>query len=130
MDNDYAKHVSPAQLEISRTIPANRERVWEYLTDLERRKKSFCAGATGSKPGEEFIMDFDHRRLSTSTSPEGTGCGDPVVVQGTIITFDPPHKLIDPEFLKGASAGWHAHLDLLLDHVGVFSARDFWVHYG
>ena len=151
MNHEYAKFVAPAQLEIIRDLPASCDRVWEYLTDPELRKQWFCAGATGSKPDEEFVMDFDHTRLSTSAPPAGFECsGEPVVVRGTIITFEPPHKLAfrwpgesdedesivtieltqqgentrlhlvhskltNPEFQKGASAGWHAHLDLLVD---------------
>lgn len=165
MNNDYAQFVAPAQLEIVRNLPASCERVWEYLTDPELRKQWFCAGATGSKPGEEFVMDFDHTRLSTSEPPQGTDCGGAVVMRGTIVTFDPPHKLAyrwpgmsdeeeslvtieltregentrlhlvhskltRPEYQKGASAGWHAHLDLLVDLIQGTTARDFWVHYG
>ena len=39
-------------------------------------------------------------------------------------------RLTNPDFQKGASAGWHAHLDLLVDLVNGTTARDFWVHYG
>ena len=164
MNDEYARMVAPAQLEIVRELPASCERVWEYLTDPELRKKWFCSGATGSKSGEEFVMEFDHTRLSTSAPPEGLDCGSPVV-HGTIVTFEPPHrlsyrwpgesdddesivtieltqrgentrlhlvhsKLTNPEFQKGASAGWHAHLDLLLDLVEGKETRDFWVHFG
>ena len=166
MNDDYAKLTAPAKLEIVRTLPATCERVWQYLVDPELRKQWFCAGATGSKPGEEFVMDFDHTRISNSQPPEGTECGDgPITMRGTITQFDPPNKLAyswpgefdedeslveieltqegentrlhlihskltKPEHQKGASAGWHAHLDLLVDLVSGLEARDFWVHYG
>lgn len=165
MTTDYAKLVGPARLEIVRNLPASCEMVWKYLVDPEFRQQWFCAGETGAGPGEPFVMDFDHTRLSDSAPPEGVGCGDPMTMRGTIVTFEPPHKLEyrwpgkeegdesivtiqlsqegentrlhlvhsqlhDPEFQKGASAGWHAHLDLLLDVVGGQNARDFWIHYG
>ena len=165
MNENYAKVVATAQLEISRILPATCERVWEYLVNPELRAKWFCAGATGQKPGEEFVMDFDHSRISKSGPPEGMECsGDPQVVSGTILTMDPPHKLeyrwpgmfdeddtvvsieltqegantrlhlihsklSNPEYQKGASAGWHAHLDLLADLIEGKPARDFWPHY-
>lgn len=165
MTSEYTKFVAPAQLEIVRILPASCERVWEYLTDPELRQKWFCAGATGNKPGEEFVMDFDHSRISNSGPPEGVDCGDPIVMRGTILTYERPHKLAyrwpsspdedesivtieltqegdntrlflvhsqltDPKYQKGASAGWHAHLDLLVDLVKGVEARDFWLHFG
>ena len=39
-------------------------------------------------------------------------------------------RLVSSEFRKGASAGWHAHLDLLVDLTNQRPARDFWLHYG
>lgn len=163
MTNDQAKFSGPAQLEIVRVLPASCERVWQFLTDPELRQKWFCAGHTGSQPGEPFVMDFDHSRISNSTPPDG-GCGAPVIMTGTILTFEPPHKLsyrwpgeieaedsivtielkeqgehtelrlihsqlTNPKFQQGASAGWHTHLDLLLDLTSGQQARDFWVHY-
>ena len=163
MTNDKANFTGPAQLEITRTLPAKRERVWEYLTDPDLRQKWFCAGETGSKAGEPFVMDFDHSRISNA-APPNCGCGDPVVMAGTILIFEPPQKLsyrwpgqveeedsivtielaeagdqtqltlihsklTNPEFQQGASAGWHTHLDLLVDLTEGKPARDFWVHY-
>ena len=163
--SEYAKFTEPTVLEISRELPATCERVWEYLVDPQLRQKWFCAGATGSAAGEEFVMDFDHSRISSSSPPESLGCaGDPNVVRGTITIFEPPHKLAyrwpgetaedeslvtieltqvgeitrlhlihsrlaNPEFQKGASAGWHSHLDLLIDLVSGVEPRDFWVHF-
>ncbi len=163
MTDDYAKFVAPMQLEIERILPGSCQRVWEYLTDPELRKQWFCAGATGQNPGEEFVMEFDHSRLSSQAPPEGSGCGNAVVMQGTIIAFEPPHKLAyrwpgmgddesivtihltqegentrlhlvhsklsNPDFQKGASTGWHVHLDLLVDLMQDKPAWDFWVHF-
>lgn len=161
-DRDDARFVLPAQLEISRILPATPEVVWKYLVDPEYRQLWFCAGETGSGPGEPFVMDFDHTRIASSQAPEG--CGDPVVVVGRIITFDPPRLLsydwpgedeasttrvtirLEPvgeetrlllvhqrlgslDFKRGAAAGWHAHLDLLLDVLASHERRDFWQHY-
>lgn len=163
-DSDYAKFVAPATLEIIRVFPASPDRVWQYLVDPELRKLWFCGGETGSEPGHEFVMDFDHSRISTSAPPEDAGCGDPIVMTGKIVTFDPPRvlaydwpgeggdstlvtirlsadgentrlhltheRLASPDFQRGASAGWHAHLDLLVDLMNDQPARDFWAHHG
>lgn len=160
---DEAHLTAPATLEIFRSLPAPPERVWQYLTDPELRQQWFCAGATGTAAGEEFVMDFDHSRLSTSAPPDDAGCGDPVVMKGTILKITPPHelsygwpdehgghtvvtirlsaegsstrlhlqhsKLDNPGFRSAASAGWHAHLDLLCDLVDGVPTRDFWQHY-
>lgn len=162
--NDLVKRLSPTKLEVTRVLPASPERVWEYLVDPELRQRWFCAGETGSRPGEPFVMDFDHSRLSAHAPPEGIECGDPVTMHGSIVTFDPPNelaynwpddsdgpgtlvtirltqtgentelrltheRLTNPEFFTGASAGWHAHLDLLFDLVSGNERRDFWLHY-
>jgi len=164
MTDDFARLVGPAKLEIVRMLPASRERVWEYLVDPELRSQWFCAGDTGQRPGEAFVMDFDHSRLSDTAPPPDVGCGDPIVMRGTLTVFDPPQrlayewpgheegdtslvtielrqqgdmtrlhlvhsKLTNPDFQKGASAGWHAHLDLLLDLMNDAPVRDFWLHY-
>lgn len=163
MHDPYAKLTTTTQLEIIRELPASCERVWEYLTNPELRKQWFCAGEMGTQPGESFVMDFDHTRLSDST-PQDSECGKPTVMRGTLTVYEPPNKLSyrwpgenaaeeslvtieltshgentrlhlihsklsNPEFRKGASAGWHAHLDLLLDLAGGQEARDFWLHY-
>ncbi|MEL6108441.1 MAG: SRPBCC family protein [Planctomycetota bacterium] len=162
--NGFAKLTSPTKLEITRLLPASQRRVWDYLVDPELRKLWFCAGETGSGPGEPFVMDFDHSRLSTQQPPEGIECGDPITMHGMIVTFDPPkelsynwpdesdgpgtlvtirlserdgatelhlthERLTGPEFRTSASAGWHAHLDLLVDLASGNEPRDFWAHY-
>jgi len=164
-DSNYAKIIAPARLEITRVLPAPRERVWEYLVNPELRKLWFCAGETGSNPGEDFVMDFDHTRLSDSEPPEAAGCSnDPLTMTGKIVTYDPPgtlaydwpgdhggdtlviinltadgdntrlhlvhERLASPDYQRGASAGWHAHLDLLVDLMNEQTPRDFWVHFG
>ena len=164
MNSEFVRMTGPSQLEITRNLPATCERIWEYLTDPELRQQWFCAGETGCQPGDPFVMDFDHSRISTSPPPEGMGCGEPVVMRGEIVEFDPPHKLSylwpgnadeeeslvtfeltqlgdhtrlrlihsqlnQPEFKLGASVGWHAHLDLLVDITNGRETRDFWVHY-
>ena len=91
---EHAKLTTTTQLEITRDLPATCERVWQYLVDPKLRQKWFCAGETGSAPGEKFTMDFDHSRISKNPPPESMGCsGDPQIMTGTIITFEPPHKL-------------------------------------
>lgn len=162
--NSGAARVTGTSLVISRTLPASPERVWEYWVNPELRQKWFCAGETGTAPGEPFVMDFDHTRISDSAPPEDIECGnEPIQMRGEIVEFDPPHKLVynwpddkgpdtvvtvkltptdsgtlleltherlsSKEFRKGASAGWHAHLDLLLDLTSEQPARDFWLHY-
>lgn len=164
-DADYAKIVQPARLEITRVLPALPERVWQYLVNPELRKQWFCGGETGSSPGEDFVMEFDHTRLSDSEPPDAAGCSnDPMTMTGKIVKFNPPsilvydwpgdhggdtrvtitlnldgentqlhlvhEQLTNPDYQRGASAGWHAHLDLLVDLIGQQPTRDFWLHFG
>lgn len=92
-DSDYAKFVTPTSLEIARVLPAAKERVWQYLVDPELRKLWFCAGDTGSEPGQDFVMDFDHSRISESGPPDDSECGAPIVMEGKIVAIDPPNLL-------------------------------------
>lgn len=92
-DSDNAKFVAPATLEITRVLPAAQERVWQYLIDPELRKLWFCAGETGAEPGQDFVMDFDHSRISESGPPDDSECGAPIVMVGKIIALDPPNVL-------------------------------------
>lgn len=158
-----AQRKSDARLEIVRVLPASPERVWQYWVDPDLRQTWFCAGETGNTPGEPFTMDFDHSRISDCEPPEHIGCGEPVVLRGTILEYEPSSKLvyrwpgqdgadtlvtvelhpveggtelrlthdllISPEFRQGASIGWQAHLDLLVDVTSGAKARDFWLHY-
>lgn len=39
------------------------------------------------------------------------------------------HEDLQPEIHTGVQAGWHAHLDLLVDLMNGDAARDFWVHF-
>lgn len=162
--SERTKLTGEGRLEISRTLPATPERVWDYLTDPALRQKWFCGGEAGTKPGEPFVMAFDHSHLSKRNAPGSTDCSNVVTMEGTIITFDPPRLLsyswpsgehpdstvtitltptddgkthlhlvhdgiIDPNHIPGAAAGWHAHLDLLLDLTEGKAARDFWDHH-
>jgi hypothetical protein len=38
-------------------------------------------------------------------------------------------QLANPDFQKSASAGWHSHLDLLVDVGSGGEPRDFWIHF-
>lgn len=39
------------------------------------------------------------------------------------------HEDLMPSVQAGVQAGWHAHLDLLVDLFNDLPARDFWIHY-
>lgn len=39
------------------------------------------------------------------------------------------HEDLVPEIQPGVQAGWHAHLDLLLDLMNGEPVRDFWIHF-
>ena len=38
-------------------------------------------------------------------------------------------KLVTSEDRSGASAGWHTHLDILIDLMSGRNGRDFWEHF-
>jgi uncharacterized protein YndB with AHSA1/START domain len=80
------------------------------------------------------IVTFDPPNVLSYNWPEEHGQGTIVTIrltaegEGTRLHLS-HERLANPEFKKGASAGWHAHLDLLVDELNGDQRRDFWKHY-
>ena len=159
----YAELTSPTTLEITRDLPGPIEKVWDYLTKDEHRRKWLCGGNIEARVGGTVEYDFDHSRLSTSAIPDDHPCAKPLKATGEVLEYDRPHrmkftwpsepgtvptvvtmllspiedgvrlriiheKLDQDSFKIGASAGWHAHLDVLEDLLTGQPKRDFWQH--
>ncbi|GGY40017.1 SRPBCC family protein [Parvularcula lutaonensis] len=83
---------------------------------------------------EGTITAYDPPRLLAFSWPEESGASTHVTItltpdgDGTVLHLLHT-RLVRDEHRWGAAAGWHAHLDLLVDLVSGCEARDFWVHY-
>ena len=63
-NNDQpGKFTSPAEIRIVRTLPGPIERIWEYLTDSEKRARWFASGPMEQRVGGKVrLVTRDNRR--------------------------------------------------------------------
>jgi len=146
----------PATLRIQRTLPGPIERVWSYLTESELRRQWLAAGEMVLEPGAAFEFTWRNDELSSAPSERPAGFPAEERMASTITEVEPPHRisftwdgsgdvtfeletqgdevlltvihrrLPDRRTLLQVAAGWHMHLDILVDR---FSAREpaaFW----
>ncbi len=90
---DYATYPNPAVLEIFRDLPGPIERVWDYLTKSELRKRWLCAGDVSPEVGGEIVFNFDHSNLSAHPTPASHQGGGDVNMVGVVRAYDPPHHI-------------------------------------
>lgn len=118
MNDNFARLISEDTLEIVRMLPASRETVWEFIVNPELRKKWFCSGAMGQKPGEAFFMEFDNSQHSKTIPPEAASdaCHLKVTMEGTLTCFEPLQKL--GYFWPGETDDESSHVVIQLEDLG------------
>ena len=153
--DDFGVLSEPATLTIQRLLPGPIDRVWEYLTRSELRRKWLAGGEmTGIGGTVELVWRNDE--LSDTPSQRPADFPEEHRLVSEITEFDPPHRLAftwgstggvaidlepqgkdvlltlvhkrlpDRSVLLNVSAGWHAHLDVLADRVRGASPPPFW----
>ena len=158
MDN-YAKITSPNTLQLERILPGPIERVWEYITDSEKRGLWFASGKLEPVEGGKMELIFNNSTLSFPPDkvPEKyKEFDDGYVSSAIVVKCDPPHVLVinwedglitfalqeledkvrltltheklpeDSNQRIGAIAGWHTHLDILVDRMNNRDPKGFW----
>lgn len=146
----------PATLKIQRYLPGPAERVWSYLTESDLRRKWLAAGIMGAKPGAEVELVWRNDELSAQPSSRPEGFGEEHRLKCEITAYDPPKKLAitwgrsggvtfdleprgervlltithmrlpDRATLVMVSAGWHAHVDVLVARLNGNEPGPFW----
>ncbi len=156
--NTHGKLVTPTTLLFERLLPGPIERIWEYITNAEKRSKWFCAGTSGLIPGDDIQFVFYNSQLGSPAeqTPEkykdyGDGFESRAVVvraekptvfvmewegqvtfelkeQGDMVKLTLTHeKLPDSKETRvGTLAGWHTHLDILMDQLNGKESTGFW----
>ncbi|MEP1032389.1 SRPBCC family protein [Ekhidna sp.] len=157
--NTYGKLINDHTLEFERLLPGPIDRVWEYITDADKRALWFAGGNMDSHHGGKVEYQFDHKRLSPEPDPIPDKYKDlegGMTSVADVLTYDPPHLLIigweggevtfkleefndqvkltlthsnlptDREKRVGTMAGWHTHLDILVDRVTGKDPKGFW----
>lgn len=86
----------PAEVRLVRTLPGPIERVWEYLTDDEKRARWFAGGTMEKRKGGKMELFFLHKNIAPGETPpeqyqkvQETGFKMP----GTVLRWEPPRVL-------------------------------------
>ena len=155
--DSYGTLVEPTTLEIQRILPGPIERIWRYLTDSELRRKWLAAGAMDLQVGAAFELVWRNDELSAPPGKRPDGFPAEHRIQSVVLACDPPHKLAftfgtagevtfmlapagervrltvihrrlpDRSTRLKVSAGWHAHLDVLVAIAsGAPAPASFW----
>ncbi|CAH0150881.1 SRPBCC family protein [Roseomonas sp. CECT 9278] len=148
--------VEPTTLMIQRHLPGPIERVLDYLTRSDLRRQWLAAGEMAMQvgattelvwrndeltdpPGERPpAADIEHRlevrvtacdpphRLAITWGSTGGVTFDLAPAGGRVLLTVTHHRVVDPAMRLSVSAGWHAHLDLLVARVSGVEPAPFW----
>lgn len=93
----YGERIDDTTVRFERLLPGPLERVWEYLTDSDKRGSWFASGKTDLKIGGRTEMHFHNASLSTQPDidppekykdmPEKMSFG------GTVTRCEPPYVI-------------------------------------
>jgi uncharacterized protein YndB with AHSA1/START domain len=92
----HGKFTGPAEVRFVRTLPGPIERVWDYLTDPEKRARWFAGGTMEKRVGGKMRLDFRHKDLvPDETPPKGyEQHHDPGnSMENTVTRYEPPRLL-------------------------------------
>lgn len=65
--SDFADIVEKGSVRLTRAFPGTVERIWEYLTVPELRKRWLADGPMELRAGGTFTLIFEHRNLRWSS---------------------------------------------------------------
>ena len=152
----YGALSEPATLTIQRMLPGPIERVWAYLTESDLRRRWLASGSMEMKAGAPFELVWRNSELTDPPGQRPEGFGEEHRMESRIIELDPPRKLVfawekggevsfeleprgdrvlltvvhrrlpDRGTKLGVSAGWHAHLDMLVARLTGDEPEPFW----
>lgn len=95
-NDQYGQFTTPAEVRLVRTLPGPIERVWEYLTDPEKRARWLAAGPMEPRKGGKVRLKFQHSQLAPDETPpaEHKPCHDQGEFMDSIVTrWEPPRVL-------------------------------------
>ena len=94
--NDYGTMSDEGELRFERRLPGPIERVWEYLTDSERRGSWLASGEIEPRVGGTVELHFLHSRLSPveeSIPEKYAALENGVSFTGRVLRYEPPRIL-------------------------------------
>ena len=95
-NDQFGEFTGPAEIRLVRTLPGPIERVWDYLTDPEKRARWFAGGPMEQRVGGKVRLEFRHSCIAPNETPppefkkahEGGK-----VHEGIVTRCEPPHLL-------------------------------------
>lgn len=90
--NDYGVLTAPDTLRIERLLPGPIERVWQYLTDSDKRAKWLAVGGVEQKVGGKVDHTFRNSELSPENDippPKYSDCAGDVPMLGKVTACKP-----------------------------------------
>lgn len=153
----YGALTEPTTLTIQRMLPGPIERLWRWLTESELRRQWLSSGDMDLTGGAPFELVWRNDELTDPPGTRPDGFSPQHTMKSLVLACEPPHKLVftfgvqsevtfelaprgakvlltvthkrvpDRDTLLKVSAGWHAHLDLLVARVsGETPDTPFW----
>jgi uncharacterized protein YndB with AHSA1/START domain len=90
------KFNGPAEVRFVRTLPGPIERVWEYITDPEKRARWFAGGPLEQRVGGKLRLNFHHKNIAPDETPpdDCKESHDPGhSMEGVVTRCEPPRVL-------------------------------------
>lgn len=152
----YGALIEPTTLKLQRLLPGTVDRVWNYLTKSDLRRKWLAAGEMVLEPGAPFELTWRNDELTTPPGHRPDGFASVQSMASRIIEIDPPRRLVigwgsegevtfelapagervlltiihrrlvDRGSRLNVSAGWHAHVDILEATLAAEGPAPFW----
>lgn len=94
--NDFAQMIAADSVEIRRLLPGPIERVWDYLTDSEKRGTWLASGEIEQRVGGKVEHVFRNSELTAhddAPPPKYAQYGSESRMQGRVTACDPPRRL-------------------------------------
>ena len=92
----YGEFPTPGEVRLVRLLPGPIERVWDFLTDSEKRARWICGGVVEPKAGGKVVFAMHHKNLAPGETPPAkyAHVQDPgVTFEGRVLRYEPPHVL-------------------------------------
>lgn len=154
--NSYGELIEPNSIKLQRLLPGSIERVWGYLTESDLRRQWLASGSMEMSQGSSFEFVWRNGELTDppGQAPDGSSAENRMTCE--ITELDPPRKisftwgntdgvtfeleskgtdvlltvthlrLPNRDLMLSVSAGWHAHLDLLVSCLTGRDKKPFW----
>ncbi|HEY4299485.1 MAG TPA: SRPBCC family protein [Candidatus Didemnitutus sp.] len=95
-NDELGKFTGAAELRLVRTLPGPIERVWDYLTNDEKRSRWFAGGPIEPRKGGKVELFFQHKNIAPDEIPPEAmkHVQDPgFKMPGTVLRWEPPRVL-------------------------------------